>query len=454
MERQKLLIIGAVAAVVVIAILAFGLKREGPRLRPITLEVWSVYDDRDFYREVIEDYQRSNRHITIEFQKKSFDIYEEDLINALAAGKGPDIFNIHNTWLPKHKDKISPMPQGEGFITLEEFSNTFVDVAYFDFIAKEEVEEETRTSRGMPGRQEEEETKERIYALPLYVDTLALYYNKDTFNSVGIPSPPVTWEELLDDVYLLTEKDQWGNIKKSGIAMGTAENINRSTDILALLMLQSGAEMTNEDRTKAAFNQAIRQEGERFNPGRDALRFYTDFSNPSKNIYCWNRQMPYSIDAFYQGKAAMMINYSYAIETIRAKSPYLNFVIALVPQIKDRELDVNYANYWGYTVFRDSEESESAWRFLQFLSSEESAKKYLENTKRPTARRDLISWQKEDPELSAFVNQVLSAKSWYQADSQTIEEIFVNMIESIVLGKATLDQALKEAADKVNVLMK
>ena len=455
MERQKLLIIGAVAAAVVIAILAFGLKREGPRLRPITLEIWSVYDDRDFYREVIEDYQRSNRHITIEFQKKSFDIYEEDLINALAAGKGPDIFNIHNTWLPKHKDKISPMPQGEGFITLEEFSNTFVDVAYFDFIAKEEAEEETRTSRGIPGRRkDEEEAKERIYALPLYVDTLALYYNKDTFNSVGIPSPPAICEELLDDVYLLTEKDQWGNIKKSGIAMGTAENINRSTDILAFLMLQSGAEMTNEDRTKATFGQAIRQEEERFNPGKDALRFYTDFSNPSKNIYCWNRQMPYSIDAFYQGKAAMMINYSYAIETIRAKSPYLNFAIALVPQIKDRKFDVNYANYWGYTVFRDSEESESAWRFLQFLSSEKSAKKYLENTKRPTARRDLISWQKEDSELSAFANQVLSAKSWYQADSQTIEEIFINMVESIVLGKATLDQALKEAVDKVNVLMK
>ena len=451
MKRQKILIIAGVVVVVMIAILAFGLKRDrGPRLQPVTLKFWSVYEDEKVFRELIGDYQRSNRHVTIKFEKKSFDNYEEDLLNALAAGKGPDIFSIHHTWLPKHKDKISPMPQTEWFMSIEEFANTFVDVVYSDFIAKEEEEEETRARR----RKEKEEEKEEIYAIPLYVDTLALYYNKDMFNSAGIPSPPTNWEELLDDVYTLTERDKWGNIKKSGIAMGTAENINRSIDILTLLMLQGGTKMTNEEHSRATFNQVVRLEQERFSPGKEALRFYTDFSNPAKSIYCWNRQMPYSIDAFYEGKVAMMINYSHSIETIRAKSPYLNFAIAPVPQIKDKKLDINYANYWGLTVSKNSENPNEAWKFILYLAQEENVKKYLENTKRPTAKRDLIEWQKEDPDLGIFANQTLSAKSWHQTDNSAIEKIFADMIESIVLEKTSLDRALNEAADKVTILMK
>jgi ABC-type glycerol-3-phosphate transport system substrate-binding protein len=274
------------------------------------------------------------------------------------------------------------------------------------------------------------------------------------FNSAGIPSPPTNWEELLDDVYTLTEKDKWGNIKKSGIAMGTAENINRSTDILTLLMLQGGTRMTNEEHSQATFNQVVRFEQERFSPGKEALRFYTDFSNPAKNIYCWNRQIPYSIDAFYEGKVAMMINYSHSIETIRAKSPYLNFAIAPVPQIKDKELDINYANYWGLTVSKNSENSNEAWKFILYLAQKENVEKYLESTKRPTAKRDLIEWQKGDPDLGIFANQTLSAKSWHQIDNSAIEKIFADMIESIVLEKTSLGRALNEAADKVTILMK
>ena len=38
------------------------------------------------------------------------DSYENDLRDALAAGNGPDVFLIHNSWLTKHQDKLSPAP--------------------------------------------------------------------------------------------------------------------------------------------------------------------------------------------------------------------------------------------------------------------------------------------------------------------------------------------------------
>ena len=431
MDRRKLLIIAAIIIVFIILILIFGLRTD-KKPKPITLEFWSVYDDRVNYSEAIEEYQKANKHVTIKYEKKSFTEYEQELINALAAGEGPDIFTIHHTWLSKHEDKISPMPQeGEEFYSAKIFKDTFVDVAYQDLVKNE-----------------------RIYGLPMYVDTLALYYNKDFFNSAGIPSVPETWDEFLNDVEVLTTKDSGGNIKRAGAAIGTAENVNRSTDILSLLMLQTGAEMTNNDDTQATFNQRVNLDGESFMPGKDALRFYTDFSNPTKRIYCWNRQMPYSIDAFYEGRAAMMINYSYHIDTIRAKSPYLNFGVAPMPQIKNRNFDVNYANYWAHTVSKNSDKVDEAWKFLIFLAKKENVQKYLEKSKRPTARRDLIEWQRENSDLNVFANQSLSARSWYQADNQSIEKIFADMVKSVVLGEANLEEAINKAANQVTLLMR
>lgn len=430
MAKQKILIIGVIAFVVLIVILMFGL-RGGGGSKSITLEFWGTYDNYNVYEVLIEAYQKENKNITIKYVQKSFADYEKELLNALAAGKGPDIFSVHQTWLPKYGDKISPMPQTKEFITPKVFQDTFVDVVYQDFV-----------------------DNDKIYGIPFYVDTLALYYNKDFFNSAGIPSPPTNWDEFLDDVELLTKKDQWGNIERSGVAMGTAQNINRSTDILTLLMLQTGAQMVDSSHSRATFNQTSYLEGGAFNPGRDALRFYTDFSNPTKRVYCWNREMHYSIDAFYEGKTAMMINFSYHISTIRVKSPYLNFGVAPIPQIKDRKFDVNYANYWAQTVSKGSKNPAEAWKFLLYLVRQDNLKKYLENAKRPTSRRDLVEWQKSDPDLGIFANSALSARSWYQIDSQAIEQIFADMIESIVLGAATLDQAINKAADQVNVLMK
>lgn len=456
MERQKLLIIVVVVAIALIGILAFGLKKE-KKLQRIELEFWSTYEDEKAYTELIKAYEGQNKainkSITIKYVNKPFVDFEKDLINALAAGAGPDVFSIHNTWLPRYKDKIYPMPQTEGFMSLKTFQDTFIDVAYSDFIAKEEKTEE-KTTGIFGGAEKEEEAKEQIYAIPLYIDTLALYYNKDFFNSAGIAFPPATWDEFLDDVELLTKRDKRGNIERAGAAIGTAQNINRSTDILSLLMLQTGTEMVDKNHTQATFDKAVLSAEKSFDLGKDALRFYTDFSNPTKRVFCWNREMPYSIDAFYQGKAAMMINYSHHIQTIRSKSPYLNFGVAPVPQIKDREFDINYANYWAQTVSKGSKHQNEAWKFILFLTDKENVKKYLEKAKRPTSRKDLIAWQKDDSDLGVFVKQILSARTWYQIDSQAIEKIFADMIESVVSGGQTLDKAIVKAANQITALMK
>jgi multiple sugar transport system substrate-binding protein len=401
----------------------------------ITLTFWNLWDDSGQWRELIEAYEIANPNIKIKYYKKNVLEYEEELIDALAAGKGPDIFVINNSWMPRYFDKINPISQelitdSQKLITEREFKEQFVDVAYYDFVVDG-----------------------KIYAVPFSVDTLALYYNKDFFNTVGIPEPPKTWEEFKDAVERLTEIDEYGNITRAGAAIGTAKNVNRSIDILSLLMLQSGVQMTNPKNTAATFNQGVEIEGKDYLPGLTALRFYVDFANASKRVYTWNPRMHYSIDSFYEGKAAMMFNYSYHIPTIKAKAAKLNFGVAPIPQISGSEVDVNYANYWANAVSSLSFHPTEAWDFILFVAEKENLEKYLAETGKPTARRDLVIKQIDDVYLGVFAEQALTAQSWQQVDEKRIESIFADMIESVVLGQTTAEEALNLAVVQVSRLM-
>src|SRR3989344_8528088 len=227
--KNKLIyiLLGAVVFVVFITVILILQNLGGGSPSRATLEFWGVYDDRQSFSDVFSSFQRIEQGIKINYRQFSYEDYEKAMIDALAAGSGPDLVMIHHTWLAKHRDKLTPMPDSSGskeivYPTAVDFQNQFVDVAYQDLVF---------------------ETK--IYAIPLYVDTLAIFYNKDMLNIAGITTPPKNWEEFNQDAELLTKFDGRGNITQSGAAMGTARNINRSTDILAALMIQNGTQMTD-----------------------------------------------------------------------------------------------------------------------------------------------------------------------------------------------------------------
>ncbi|OGN08032.1 MAG: hypothetical protein A2750_00995 [Candidatus Yanofskybacteria bacterium RIFCSPHIGHO2_01_FULL_45_42] len=419
--------LGVLVVVLIFIVIIGGIGKQPAK---VTLQLWGVFDERSAYSKAISDFKKQYPNINVTYTRQTAEDYEQKSLNAFAAGSGPDIWMIHNVWLPKHQDKLRPQPKSlKGYklkpITTIQFKEQFVDAAFKDLVS---------------GGQ--------IYALPLYVDTLALYYNKNLFNSVGITRPPKIWKEVNADVEAVTRLDANGNIIQSAAALGTASNINRSTDILAALMLQSGVQMTNSDNTGAAFAKAVGQQ----NVGQIALEYYTDFTNPSKRTYTWNSGMHYSVDAFIEGSTAMMFNYSHQIPVIRQKAQRFDFGVAAFPQL-DLTDQTNYASYWAPAVPLASKHPNEAWLFINFLASKDPATNYLVATNRPAARRDLIEAQKTDDELGIFALQALSAKSWYQVDSSAVEKIFADMINDVNFKRRSVRDALVNAESRVNVLM-
>ncbi|MDD4332629.1 MAG: extracellular solute-binding protein [Patescibacteria group bacterium] len=408
-------------------------------IEPIKLTYWRVWDDSDAFDEIIANYKLLHPFVTIEYKKFRYGEYEQALLEAMAEDRGPDIFSIHNTWTEKYQNKIAPLPiettmaypvtQGTikkevvnelrttKSLTINDIKNNFIDTVYNDVVLKD-VDVATK-----------QET-EKVYALPLAMDTLALYYNKDLFNNAGIATPPNYWNpEFQQIVKKLTKQDSKGGIIQSGVAMGGGKNIERYSDILSILMMQNGAEMMSENGAVSFSETPVALRSQGYNPALEALRFYTDFANPAKEVYSWNANLENSLQMFMYGKLAMMFGYAYHLPTIRAQAPKLNFGIAKLPQIEGSQSQINFANYWVETVSKKSKNIDTAWDFVQFATRAEQAKTYIAKTGKPTALRSLVNEELESPDLGIFASQVLTAKSWYKgADSNAAELIFADMI--------------------------
>jgi len=409
-------------AIIGIALLSAGCGGGGTSVsnKPVVLQFWDPFETSEHFQPLITAYQQLHSNVQIVYTKKDINTYSADLLNALASGSGPDIFSISNSWLPQYKSKVAPATTTTFSFT--DYKKAFVDAAVNDFTINQQV-----------------------YGVPLYVDSLGLYYNKDILGSAGIATPPQTWNELSADVQKIKRADRTGYFTLSGLAAGTNTNVNRAVDILYLFMLQQGAVPYSSDLSQPAFAEGAQQNGQYTNPGLEGLNFYTSFANPSNVNYNWNSRSDYSIDAFANGRAAFLYSYSYTAASIRQKNSNLNFDVAPVPQPNLDNPAVNFANYWGEVVSKQSKNSAVAWDFLKFLSSKDSLDKYYALHKQPSSRKDLITLQINDPDIGVFANANLTAKSFYRPDQVQIDNIFGNMIDNVILKGLPTQQALEQA---------
>ncbi len=430
--KKYLLIGGVVGVIIILVVLSIyltGGPKTGNNKDQIELVWWKTFQDRQDVTPLIEEYQKAHPNVIIKYTKKNIADYEQELLNAIASGNSPDIFTIHNDWLPKHMDKMAPMPAG--LMTERQYRDAFVDVAASDFVKDGQ-----------------------IYAVPLAVDVLAMFYNKDILGSAGIFTPPTTWPEVVSAVQKITQQDNSGNFTRSGLAMGASNNINRSADLLLLLMLQNGTQFYNENNTSAKFDQQTRVNDQSFNPGSTALDFFTQFARPSKRAYTWNTKADNSVDAFAQGKLAMMLSYSYMLPTIKDKAPNLNWGVVAVPQVDNSGLKVNFANYWGEGVSKTSTKQAAAWDFLKFITSKDVLSKYYDKVKAPSSRKDLLASQTSDVELGVFAENAITARSVYKPDAAQFETIILKMIDDVILRGSTPDEAVSDAVSQVNYLLR
>jgi len=451
--RSKLIALSLIAIFIVTGGLRctlFG-SNDADLLSPVELSWWGTLDDPEAFTEIIADYTVSHPHIKINYRKLREEEFEKELLNALAEDRGPDIVSLRNDAVIKNLSKLEPLPAS---------TRMAYAVTQKSLGIKEETFTEVRENPSITPIQlqnlfvdvvkEDVVIDGKIYGLPLSVDTLVLFYNRDLLNSAGIPLPPADWLTVQENIKRLTFRNQNGALVQGGIALGTAGNVENAADVLSLLMMQNGAQMITGKQ--ATFGLIPTTAADRsYNPGPEAVVFYTDFANSAKEAYSWSTDFPNSIDAFAEGRVAMVFGYQRHINYLEAKrAGKLNYGIAKVPQIQIQgRAEINYASYWVQAVTQKSKNKNEAWEFVQLLTRHDQAKKYTEKTKRPAALRSLIQEQLSNDEVQLFANQALTAKSWYRGnDPDAMRSAFNQLIETVRQG-GILRDAVELAAQRI-----
>ena len=394
-------------------------QQANPQNITATLNFWGVGDPPAAYGAAIQSFNATYKKVTINYRSfPDAKTYNAAVLNALASGQGPDIFMIPNTDLGSEINKITPVPQT--MLPLINLQSLFPPVVEQDFVSQNQ-----------------------IYALPLSIDTLALIYNRKLFDQAGVPLPTTwnSWNDFVKYVPQLVQKDSAGNIIQAAAAIGgTNANINHASDLLALIMLQDGVNLSAQGGGAGLSSQAA----------QNALAFYTQFAASSSADYTWNASLSNSLDSFAQGKTAMIFDYESAIPQIQSQSQFLDLETAAVPQPQGISNPVAYPSYWGYVVSKQSRNAALAWAFiLNMTTNAQNAAAYVTATGKPPALNSVIYNYESDPILSPFARQALIAESWNQTNPTAEAGILSQAIQSILSGQTTIQSALLQAQGQI-----
>lgn len=399
---------------------------------------------------LISSFRKENPSVTVEYKEidPAQENYESAVLNALASGNGPMVWEIRNDELPRHKDKLQPL----------EINKQLTDSYKKNFAAT--IADEMINDN-------------KLYGLPMAIDPLVLYVNNQHLKDANVKGLPETWEEVIMLTERLTTKVN-NQIVRPGIALGTTRNIDRASDIIQLLMLQAGTQMTDSSGKTATFDlyeQKDNQPTYRY-PGKAAINFYSSFADPRASYFSWDANQAYTTQAFINGQLSMMINYLSLAPQITALNEKLGFTYTLVPQLKVKQVPVGdspafisdpiyTAKYRSLVVSKPPANltttqkkryNDLGWFFIRYAVSPEVSASY-------SSAVGLIPPQNSSSiggnatRLAAFINPYL--KTWYKGPSpRTVDDYFAAMLYTITEEKQPVDKIVTEAAAAVTTILK
>jgi ABC-type glycerol-3-phosphate transport system substrate-binding protein len=384
---------------------------------------------------IIDPIQKSIKNYSVSYVEKNPESYEDDLVQALASGKGPDMIVLDPGLLIKHSDKIASTPYKT--FSERDYKDLYVDISNL-FLGPDGV-----------------------LAIPISIDPMVMYYNKDTLSAAGIVSPPLHWNELLSLAANLSKVDENGTLTKNMVAFGEYDNVEHAKDIVSMLALQLGnpiveAQLEYDESKKPYYTYKAalgrsNQDGVRV--GESVLRFYTQFSDPAKQTYSWNKTFPSSRTMFISGKLGFYFGYASEYKGIADKNPNLRFDIARVPQVKDYPSKITVGQVLGVAVLKSSKNIDAAFNTNQYLVSPEFAPYISGALGTAPARRDLLSVKQEDAYNGIVYPSAIIASSWYDPDAIATETLFKRMITNVVSGRTTLYESVNDFVNSLQDML-
>ncbi|MBB6284162.1 ABC transporter substrate-binding protein [Geobacillus subterraneus] len=268
----------------------------------------------------------------------------------------------------------------------------------------------------------------KIYGLPWCYATEFLYYNKDAFDAAGVPYPDEnwTWKDFEEAAKKLT-------IRKDG------KTIQWGADAISFPGVWYST-------IGAAGDDIVDKEGNLVLS--DGLRKALEFQNKLTNVDKVSPQPSAGgevVDLFAAGKAAMTRNGSWYISSYRNNK--FNWDIAPLPK-EERSYASLHTGF--FTINSKSKHKEEAWKFIEFMMSDEGQTLISKMYNNPSARQSVaekgdykVAGEKGPQNWDVFDKTAQFAQFGYVLVNPTITNDLVKSFNAVLLGEKDIDEVLK-----------
>lgn len=333
------------------------------------------------------------------------------LLEALAGGYGPDIILMTDTNMALHAKRTNIL--SHQYYSERLYKDSFIEGAEM-FLSPEGV-----------------------VAFPFSVDPLVMYWNRDMFNNAGVATPPKYWDEFSSSslVDRLSVKSSQ-SIEKSAFSLGGFSNIENAKEIISAMMMQAGAPIVRN--SVVALQNA-----------ESPVYFYTEFANPSRTTYTWNRSLPNSKQMFISDRLAVYFGFASEAGDIKAKNPNLNFDMASFPQLRDGKNRTTFGRFSALAVLKQSKNTPSAFEAVFKMTGAQPVLAWTQATGLPPVRRDLLSSRPSDALGAVLFDSAFWARAFADPDHNQTKNLFGEMIDSIVSGRSTVGNAVGQFSSRL-----
>ena len=387
----------------------------------IVITFWAMGSEGENVAPFLKKFEEQNPDIKINLQTIPFSSAHDKLITAVAGGSTPDICQLGNTW-------ISELNAMDALEPLDEF------IKNSKVVSKENY---------FQGSWETGVIEGKVFAVPWYVETRALFYRKDLLKKIGYDKAPDTWEEFIDAAKKLSiDENGDGKNDKFGIYLPINPNLE---PIEVLFILQNGGNILNDAGDYANLNNE---------ETKTALNYYVSFFRESASPTEQN-QMTNLYQAFESGYIGMFVNGPWNVAQIQNRYPELNdkWSVAPLPMGKNRSSNAGGSSL---VIFHNSVYKNACWKLIEFLSGVKIQREFYKITSDLPAVQE--AWKDstlfDNPRINAFYEQLKHSKALPKIPE--MEQILDKMgqyVEMVIFKKRTTEEAIKGMETDINRIL-
>ncbi len=393
----------------------------GPRV-----EIWGTLDGQAMLGVIQRIGESDQGFRVVSYVQKDPRSFHDELANAIAENRGPDAILLSNDLLVPERAKLYPIPYDTR--SLRDIKDTYVEGA-----------EIFSLSSG-------------TYGFPFAVDPLVMYWNRDIFSTVGLVSPPTTWEtavsQTVPTIVKISQTSPFALIQ-SALAFGEYANVSNAREVLLMLLLQAGSPLISETSAGGyitSINQSATDSGRA--PAEAAIDFYTQFSNPSRPVYSWNRSIINDREAFLAGELALYFGRGSELSALRAGNPNLNFDAAAVPQGGGASVKKGYGTFYALSPLRSSPNFAGTYLVLNILANSDNAHALADAWGLVPVHRNTLAVGVSDPVRQTMYTTALFVHGFLNPNPAVTEGIIRTMIEDVTSGRISASQSAQDAANR------